>query len=222
MTTMTTPALPVRVTKSLLGYGVIAGPIYVVVVAAQAVTRAGFDPTRHPASVLSNGGALGWIQTANFLVTGAMTIAAAVGIWRAVAPGRLATWSGLLVAGYGVGVLAAGIFRADPVPGFPPGTPDEVTVTWHGVAHLLSATIGFAGLIAACFVLASWFARNGKRGWAWYSRLTAVLFATGFLAVASGTQSASAVLAFTAAILLGWAWLTAVSLCLYRAVGPGC
>ncbi len=65
MTTTDCPPLPVRITKSLLGYGVIAGPIYVVVAAAQALTREGYDPTRHAVSQLSNG-ALGWIQIANF------------------------------------------------------------------------------------------------------------------------------------------------------------
>lgn len=32
-----------RITKSLLGYGVIAGPVYVLVSLAQALTRDGFD-----------------------------------------------------------------------------------------------------------------------------------------------------------------------------------
>ena len=36
-----------RVTKSLLGYGVIAGPCCVVVSLAQALTRPGFDLSRH-------------------------------------------------------------------------------------------------------------------------------------------------------------------------------
>ena len=86
MTTTDCPPLPVRITKSLLGYGVIAGPIYVLAVAAQMATRDGFDPTRHAASQLANGD-LGWIQIATFLVTGAMTIAAAVGVRRALGTG---------------------------------------------------------------------------------------------------------------------------------------
>ena len=85
-TTTTCPPLAERITKSLLGYGVIAGPIYVVLVAAQAATRDGFDPTRHAASQLANGD-LGWIQIATFLITGAMTIAAAVGVRRALGAG---------------------------------------------------------------------------------------------------------------------------------------
>ena len=46
---------PVRITKSLLGYGVIAGPLYVVVALAQALTRDGFDLSKHAWSLLANG-----------------------------------------------------------------------------------------------------------------------------------------------------------------------
>jgi Protein of unknown function (DUF998) len=221
MTTPTTkPPLDVRITKSLLGYGVIAGPIYALVVTGQALGRAGFDPTRHPASVLANG-SLGWIQTANFLVTGAMTIAAAVGVYRATRPGRSSAWAGWLVGGYGTGLIGAAAFRADPVPGFPPGTPDDVTISWHGVAHFVSGTVGFACLIAACFVLGHWFTRRGQRGWAWYSRVTAILFAVGFGAISAGAGAPLTVVMFTVSVVLGWAWLAAVSLHLYRAE-PAC
>ncbi len=98
MATTDCPPLPVRITKSLLGYGVIAGPIYVVAVAGQVATRDGFDPARHAASQLANGN-LGWIQIATFLVTGAMTIAAAVGVRRALRPGRLSAWASGLLGG---------------------------------------------------------------------------------------------------------------------------
>ena len=62
------------VTKSLLGYGVIAGPIYVTASLAQASTRQGFDLTRHAWSLLSDG-ALGWIQITNFILAGLMLFA---------------------------------------------------------------------------------------------------------------------------------------------------
>ena len=147
MTTTDCPPLPVRITKSLLGYGVIAGPIYVLAVAVQMATRDGFDPTRHAASQLANGD-LGWIQIATFLVTGAMTIAAAVGVRRALGPGRLSAWVSGLLGVYGAGLVAAGIFRADPSDGFPPGTPPGMgEVSWHGLAHFTVAGIGFACLV---------------------------------------------------------------------------
>ena len=60
-----------RITKSLLGYGVIAGPSTSVTSLAQALTREGFDLPGTPWSLLANGGP-GWIQIANFVVTGLM------------------------------------------------------------------------------------------------------------------------------------------------------
>ncbi len=217
-TTTTCPPLADRITKSLLGYGVIAGPIYVVAVAAQAATRDGFDPTRHAASQLANGG-LGWIQIATFLVTGAMTIAAAVGIRRALGAGRSSAWGSGLIGGFGAGLLAAGFFRADPSDGFPPGTPAGMAEpTWHGMAHLAVAGVGFICLVAGCLVLGARFSRNGEPGWAWFSRATGGLFAASFIFMGSGA-GAAAILLFTAVVVLAWAWLTAVSVKLYRSVG---
>jgi hypothetical protein len=43
-------------TRSLLACAVATAPVFVVVSLAQAFTRQGFDLTRHPLSVLSNGG----------------------------------------------------------------------------------------------------------------------------------------------------------------------
>ena len=220
MTTVDCPPLPTRITKSLLGYGVIAGPIYVVAVAFQMAIRDGFDPTRHAASQLANGD-LGWIQIATFVITGAMTIAAAVGVRRALGPGRLSAWASALLGAYGVGLVLAGVFRADPSDGFPPGTPPGMgEVSWHGLTHLAVATLGFACLVAACFVLGAWFARAGLPSWAWFSRITGVVFAGSFMALASGTGGAATILVFTAAVVLVWAWLTAVSVNLYRGAGP--
>lgn len=216
MTATDCPPLDVRITKSLLGYGVIAGPIYVVTAAVQAATRSGFDPTRHAVSQLANG-SLGWIQIANFVVTGAMTVAAAVGMRRAVAPSRLGAWASALLIGYGVALVVAGAFRADPSDGFPPGTPAGVgTLSWHGVAHFGVAAIGFACLVGACWVFGAWFSREGQNGWAWFSRVTGAVFAASFLALGSGQGGAAAILAFTAAVILAWAWLSLVSVKLYR------
>ena len=223
MTTTDCPPRPVRVTKSLLGYGVIAGPFYVLAVAGQMVTRKGFDPTRHAASQLANGD-LGWIQIATFLVTGAMTIAAAVGVRRAIGPGRLSAWASGLLGAYGAGLVAAGALRADPSDGFPPGTPPGMgKVSWHGLAHFAVAGVGFACLVAACFVLGAWFARKGLASWTWFSRVTGVVFAGSLMALSSGSGGATTILVFTAAVVLVWAWLTAVSVKLYASAGsaPG-
>ena len=141
-----------RVTKSLLGYGVIAGPFYLVVALAQALTREGFDLGLHQWSLLANGGP-GWIQIANFVITGAMVIAFAVGLRRALTPGQGARWAPRLVAIYGASLIAAGIFRADPALGFPVGTPaGPGAVSWHGMLHFAAGGVGFTCIAIACLV----------------------------------------------------------------------
>lgn len=214
-------------TRSLLAYGVIAGPIYVVVSVLQALTRTGFDLTRHEWSLLSNGG-LGWIQITNFILTGAMTLAFAAGLRRAMSPGSGpgsapgsapgATWAPRLMAGYGMALVGAGTFRADPARGFPPGTPTDATAaSWPGLLHLACGAVGFAALVAACFVIGRRFAAQARPAWAGFSRATGALFLVGFLAVATGAGSVATTIGFTAAVLLTWTWVSALAVHLYRA-----
>jgi hypothetical protein len=201
------------ITRSLLGYGVLAGPFYLVVGLVQALTRKGYDLAHDDLSVLANG-SLGWIQIANLVLSGLMTIAAAIGIRRALRDGPGSTWGPRLIAGYGVGLVLAGVFVADPTNGFPVGTPPgpPATVSWHSLLHLVAGGLGFLCLIAACFVLA----RRFGRGRAVYSRVTGTLFLLSFLGIASGSDNAAVVLGFWLGIILAWAWLAAVALHLYR------
>jgi len=215
-TTACTPAT--ATTRSLLGYGVVAGVAYVGISLAQAFTREGFDITRHAWSLLANG-PHGWIQVANLALTGAMVIAFAVGLRRALEPGRgsgrNARWTSCLIAGYGAGMLVAAAFRADPAMGFPAGTPDGPgTVTLTGTVHLVAAGIGFLCLVAACFVVASRYAAEGRRGWAAYSRITGVVFLAGFAGVTTGRPALT--LAFVGAVVAAWTWLAAVAIDRYR------
>jgi hypothetical protein len=214
MTTHATPACTsaARTTRSLLGYGVLAGPLYVGVSLAQALTRDGFDLSEHAWSLLANGD-LGWIQVANFIVAGLATVAAAVGLRRAMsrwlAPG--------LIAAYGVSLVGAGVFRADPALGFPAGTPETTPISWHGALHFAIGGVGFVCLIAACFVLANRFSREGRRGLAWFSVVTGVVFLAGFAGIASGSHGPTT-LAFVAAVGLAWAWLATICVHFYRAL----
>jgi hypothetical membrane protein len=201
-----------RITKSLLGYGILAGPLYVCVSLAQALTRDGFDLSKHAWSLLSNG-SLGWIQIMNFVVAGLATVAAAVGLRRAL-DRRLAP---MLIAAYGVSLIAAGIFRADPAQGFPVGTPETTPISWHGTLHFVVGGAGFICLIAACFVLANHFRREGRSGLARFSLATGVVFLAGFAGIASGSHGPTT-LAFVAAIGLVWAWLARVCIHFYRTV----
>jgi uncharacterized protein DUF998 len=213
MTTTTalhpTRTLPTSNVRVLPACGVLAGPVFVATGLAQGLTRAGFDLTRHPASVLANGD-LGWIQIANFVLTGLLTLAAAAGI-RRVLPGR---WGPRLLAGYGVSLLCAGAFRADPQDGFPLGTPagPPSSVSWHGTLHFVCGGLGFAALVGACFAIGS----HLTPARAWYSRISGVLFVAGFAGVASGSASPVAVLGFWAAVVIAWTWLATTSAHLMR------
>jgi hypothetical protein len=204
-----------RVTKSLLGYGVLAGVLFEASILIQGLTRHGFRIAHDDASLLSNG-PLGWIQIATFLLAGAMTITAAVGMRRATD----SRWAPRLIAIYGAGLIGAGICSADPANGFGPGAPlgKAAHISWHGAGHLIAASIGFAALIAACFVFARHFSRHGRRGLAWYSRLTGIVFGAAFAGVATGSASSAVVLPFYAAVLAAFIWLAVVSVHLYRHV----
>jgi len=204
-----------RVTRSLLGYGVLAGVVFEASILIQGMTRHGFRIAHDDASLLSNG-PLGWIQVTTFLLAGVMTIAAAVGVRRATA----SRWAPRLIAIYGAGLIGAGICSADPANGFGPGAPlgKAAHVSWHGAGHLIAASIGFAALIAACFVFARYFRRQGRRGLAWYSLITGIVFGAAFAGVATGSASSAIVLPFYAAVLAAFAWLAVVSIHLYRQV----
>jgi hypothetical protein len=160
-------ATATTLTRALLACGVVAGPLFVAVGLLQMLTRDGFDPTRHPLSLLSNGD-LGWIQIGNFVVAGLLFAASAVGMRRVVHPGRGGTWGPLLLGVYGAGLMMGGVFVADPALGFPPGTPDGIPeqLSWHGTLHNVAPVLASLALIAACLVFARRFAARGQRGWA--------------------------------------------------------
>jgi Protein of unknown function (DUF998) len=214
-----TPAA--RVTKSLLGYGVLAGVVFEASILIQGLTRHGFRLAHHDASLLSNG-PLGWIQIATFLIAGAMTVAAAAGMRRALAGRPGGTWGPWLIAVYGAGLMAAGPLYADPAYGFGPGAPagKAIHISWHGAGHLISASIGFTALIVACFVVARYFSRARQRGLAVFSRVTGLTFLAAFAGVTTGSSASAIVVPFHAAVLLAWTWIAVTCVYLHRRTEP--
>jgi hypothetical protein len=197
--------------RAWLTAGALAGPVYLALGLGQALLRPGFDLMRHDLSLLSNG-ELGWIQIGNFLLSGLLVIAAAVGLRRALGTGRGRTWGPLLLGGYGLGLIGAGIFGADPAFGFPPGTPAEAnTISSHGLLHIVFAALGFAALIGCCGVFARRFAAQHEHAWAAYSIVTGVVFLFGFIGVASASGASWSVLGFWVAVVLAWSWITVIS-----------
>jgi len=206
-----------KLTRVLLLCGVVAGPLYIIVGVIEMLTRPGYDPTRHDLSLMSNGD-WGWIQISLLILTGLLTIAGAVGMRRVMAGSRGGTSLPLLLGIYGLGLVCAGFFVADPALGFPPGTPANAhAMSWHGLLHFICEGIGFLGLIAACFVFARRFATQRLLGWAVYSLATGVIYLAAFAGIAVGSNGAGVIavvviLAFDAAVVIGWAWISVMSM----------
>jgi hypothetical protein len=202
-------------TRWLLAGGAVAGPLFVIVAAGQVLTIDGFDLGRHPLSLLS-AGEHGWIQILNFVVAGVLSVGFAVALHRVLRPGRAGTWGPLLMGVFGVGLVAGGVFVADPALGFPPGAPQGIptTMTWHAAVHGFAPVVAFNAVIIACFVLARRFLGLRQRGWAACSVSTGVL-ALGFAAW-PGMDGISWRLAV--AILLTFAWQSALAVHLARDV----
>ncbi len=215
MTSTTLPRTGTGVpTATLLAAGTVAGPVFLGLSFAQVLTRDGFDLSRQPLSLLALG-AHGWVQIANFVLAGLLTLGGAAGLRRALR-GRPAGGSGpALVAVAGVGLIVAGVFTADPSMGWPAGAPEGSpdTMSWHSVGHGIGAMLTFGSLTIACLVLGS---RLGRR-WAVLSLL--VTLATVVVMAWPHQDSISVRMVVGSALVLGW--LTAVSAHVRRAYeGP--
>ena len=192
----------------LLVAGALGGVVFAASSLVQAVVREGFDPLRHAVSqlVLGPGGA---VQIVTFVVAGVLMILGGIGLRRALHGGRGARAVPVLIMIEGLGFIAAGTFRADPGNGFPPGSEAAFSVT--GMVHLACAGIAFIALIAACFVLASRISKQGDRAWAVAGRVSAILFALGFLFANTGTTGGPLALFIGATIAWVWFGLTLIS-----------
>lgn len=191
--------------RLLLGFGVAAGPVGVLLVLGQAVAVEGFDPRRHTISYLALGPA-GWVQTSMFLLTGALYVLSAVGLRPTLAGGRGRRWAPIFVAGLGMSLVWAGLFPMDPADGFPVGTPDgpAASMSWHGALHQAAPVLGSLSLIGASAVLVrrSFGLRRRRSGAAYL-----VIIALDLLPVAfSGTDAFY--LLTTASQLTAWVLLS--------------
>ncbi|WP_405800629.1 DUF998 domain-containing protein [Streptomyces sp. NBC_01506] len=193
-------------TRTLLGAGIVAGPLFLGAGVIQGFTRDGFDFTRNAISQLSLGSA-GWIQVVSFLLAAVLLVSGAIGLHRAMRDTPGGVWVPRLIGVLGVSFLVSGVFSADPGKGFPAGTPEDSagSISPHGAVHLVAGMVGYLALCAAFFIVARHFAAEGRRGWAIACRIVPVLVFAGF------AGSSSAVLSFTVGAGLGLLALSAVS-----------
>ena len=155
--------------NTLLMLGVIAGPLWLIITYAQAFTRVGFDWVRHSASLLAQGD-LGWLQMTAFILAGAFYIAAAIGLRRSIT-GTGSKWAPITLGIFGGGLVVGGVFRTDPILGFPPGTPLEIpeTMSISSTIHGFAPIVAFVFAMIFFFIMARRFFRERKRALAWIS-----------------------------------------------------
>jgi len=214
--------VPASVTRSLLGYGMVAGPFYLALGVGQGLIRDGFSFARHPLSVLANGPG-GWVQTANFVVSALMVLAAVAGIARVDAERSRGMRTALLV--YALGMLVAAVFRTDPIDGFPPGTPlgTPTTMSTSGLVHLVAGAMTFIAMAIACWAGARTMSKRGERGLSRLSLFAGFVVFFAFFGGAAFSSSAGGVAGIWLAVVVGWAWLAILSRYFYRvSPSPSC
>lgn len=172
--------------RRLLACGVIGPLFFITMFLIEGATRPDYSPLRHPISSLSYGD-LGWMQRSNFIITGLLLFAFAIGLRRILRRSRGSTWGPLLIGLAGIGMIGAGFFVADPLNGYPPGTPLIPTErTIHGILHDLFGVPVFLGLPIACYVFRRQFLRLRERGWATYSALNGLAMLIAFVLTSIG------------------------------------
>ena len=177
--------------------GALAGPLFVAAFLAEGACRPDYDPLRHPVSALARGPG-GWQQRANFAVAGTLLLAGAVGLGR----------RGRLVGAAAVGLLGAGAFRTDPILGYPPGEPAELTPEGH--LHNLFGVPVFLGLPAAAFVEA----RRGRGAWRAASAASGLGMLAAFVLAGAGFSGKAVPggLYQRLSLAIGLGWVTALML----------
>ncbi len=99
--------------------------------------------------------------------------------------------------------------------GFPPGTPEGFPTSFStaGLMHFIAGTLGFVSLAVSCFFAASAMSRRNVPSLARLSWLSGVAILVGFFI---GPVLSTGTLGIWFSVIVGWAWLAAISLHLYR------
>src|SRR5438105_12318119 len=163
------------VTRFLIIGGAIGPLLFIVVLLIEGATRPGYSVWHNYGSSLSLSDQ-GWMQIANFLVCGLLTLGFAFGLRQVFQTGRGSLWGPILLGVFGVSLIVAGLFVTDPSLGYPPGTHGSGPQTLHGTIHGVAGLVAFTSLPIASFVIARRFAGDSNwKGWALYSIATGVL-----------------------------------------------
>jgi hypothetical protein len=189
--------------SALLTAGTAGTALFILVFLVDGATRPGYSPVRQPVSALALG-PRGWLQTSNFLVSGLLVTASAIGLSQATG----SVWLAVLIAVFGLALVASGVFPMDAMRGYPPGTPDTTpsTTSLRHRLHDWAGVVVFAAVPAAAVVAALVL---DDPAWVVYSGVTAA--ASGALFLYFGTaweaDHPRAGLIQRVTIVVGWSWL---------------
>ena len=145
----------------------ICGPVGCILFIAcfmiQGAFREGYTALRFPISSLSIG-ELGWIQRANFVISGSLIFLFAIGLRHAIRSLKVSIWISRLMVAVGFGLVGAGIFSSDPVFGYPMTAPLAITqFTVHGHLHDFFSIFVFVCLPIDCFKFRNRFNESGDK-----------------------------------------------------------
>ena len=214
----TAHARPVAI-RLLLACGAVGPLLNIVVLLILGAARPSYNAWQVPDSALELGPG-GWLQTANYIVTGALVMSFAIGLRRVLRAGRGSTWGPILLGIYGLTFIGAGIFVTDPSMGYPPGASGAESV--HGFIHDLFGLLQFISVIAACFVLARRDAADPTgRSRVWYSVATGLLVMASYVAfVFTFIRGGPVGLIERIGILAGCIWIALLAIRLLRGNVP--
>jgi hypothetical protein len=196
---------PMPSTKTLLLCSIAAGPVFLLIFAMEVMGRPEFHFSHTEPSLLSLG-PWGWIQIANSVFAGLLTVGGAVGVRRVLRSVKGGFAGPLLLGVFGVCQAGGGVFVVDPVH-------SHASMTFHGKMHILFGMTGFMALMASCFVFGYMFFSRKQKAWGVFCVLTGFLFLAGFLSAAS-IQSGDTTriqLFLNLLFVLEWIWIPSIS-----------
>lgn len=191
-----------------------AGPVvFATVVIICAAMRPGYS---HVGQFISQLGETGGpnatlMNYAGFMLPGILIFLSGLGLARRLPGSALTVVGSLLVALFGAGIFAAGVFSCDP--GCLPENPSR-----EGFLHNLVSLIAFVAMIAGVAVLGFQFRRMpGWQGLAGYSFVTAVVAAALLVGMVT-VPAVMPVIGLVQRVFLGFLflWLVLVALRAYR------
>nr|HET6903498.1 DUF998 domain-containing protein [Ktedonobacteraceae bacterium] len=207
-------------TRFLIAGGAIGSLLFIIVFLIEGATRPGYSAWHNYVSSLSLNDQ-GWMQIANFLMCGLLTLGFAIGLRQVFRTGRSSVWGPILLGVFSLALIVAGLFATDPSLGYPVGTHSSGPQTLHGIIHGIAGLITFSSLAIAGFVMARRFAGDPNwKGWALYSTITGTLVAVFFIAstVVSALDENGVLpgsptgLLQRIAIIVGWSWIALLAM----------